>query len=779
MAAGISAKANIDGAKKFQDDLKNMTAKSKALSAQMNEMATKFDKEGKSMGDNTKARKLANEQITAQKQKISLLEAELKRLQEAGEGESATAYKLREQIAKANTELINMQHSSDKAADAGKDNTASMLKTAAAAGAIAVAVKGAVSAIKSIAGAAANAAKAVWNLGVESGQWADALITQSAQTGVDTETLQEWSYAARFVDTEVSTMTKGMSKLTQAYAKGNKSKKKTVTLTKGVTVSMRKENGEIKTQAEFYLDTIDALHGMTNVAQRNAAAQKIFGKSYTDMLPLIESGTAALRQYGQEAHDMGVIITGENVSALGKFDDQMQRLDAQFSAVKTNIALAFLPIMETVAERMSGFMSVVTNAISDGLQEEDIDTIVDGFFAMFEPAMSDDGRQNMNAIEFIGKLISKLLEQLGVNKEKILSIGGTVLDYIWQGIKKGASDLWNNFWDSLTHYDVNESPLNKWFAEKMDNIMGNLLKGWNDWWQYDVLGGVDFAWGQLSETIGGWFGPAWQWGYDLFDNIGQGILGAWEFVKNGGLLTVGGNLLGTVGGWASEAWESGKSFIGQFVGGIFNDWTTDDSSTVDTVGTDLFTVIGGWITSSYEEGKQFLASFIGGIVSKWAEKIMTIGGIGDELSEKFTGWVEDAKTWGKDLIKNFCKGIKEKWKDLKEGVSSVGQAIKRRLGFSEPKEGPLSDFHTYAPDMIDLFVKGIKDNSYKIDNALNRTFGVLPSTDPTAVNGARTTNYGGVSINVYGAAGQDVNQLADIVMQRMQNAVNRREAVFA
>ena len=40
-------------------------------------------------------------------------------------------------------------------------------------------------------------------------------------------------------------------------------------------------------------------------------------------------------------------------------------------------------------------------------------------------------------------------------------------------------------------------------------------------------------------------------------------------------------------------------------------------------------------------------------------------------------------------------------------------------------------------------------------------------------------NMGGVSINVYGAAGQDVNQLADIVMTKMQNAVSRREAVFA
>lgn len=746
MPAGISAKANIDGAKKFQDDLKNMTARSKALSAQMNEMATKFDKEGKSMGDNTKARKLANEQITAQKQKISLLEAELKRLQEAGEGESTTAYKLREQLAKANTELINMQHSSDKAADAGKDNTASMLKTAAAAGAIAVAVKGAVSAIKSIAGAAANAAKAVWNLGVESGQWADALITQSAQTGVDTETLQEWTYAARFVDTEVSTMTKGMSKLTQAYAKGNKSKKKSVTITKGVTISMRKENGEIKSQAEFYLDTIDALHGMTNVAQRNAAAQKIFGKSYTDMLPLIESGTAALRQYGQEAHDMGVIITGENVSALGKFDDQMQRLDAQFSAVKTNIALAFLPIMETVAERMSGFMSVVTNAISDGLQEEDIDTIVDGFFALFEPAMTDDGKHNMNAIEFVGKLASKLLEQLGVNKQKIIDLGSSVMGFVWDGVKAGLGTLWNNFVDQFVNFSLDESPINKWIDEQVETIIGPLvIKGATAGWQF-------------------------------LESVGQGILDAWESLKTA-VSTIWTNLTT----WVSEKWNSattaGYNLLTNIGTGISNAWETV-KTTVSTVGTNLFTIIGEWITTAAEDGKELISGFVSSMYTKWTEKLTTIGNIGTELVTTFGLWIEAAKNWGKDLIKNFIGGIKQKWQDLKDGVKGIGQGIKNILGFSEPKEGPLSDFHTYAPDMIDLFVKGIKDNSWRIDSALASAFGVLPTANPV-MSGARTTNMGGVSINVYGAAGQDVNSLADIVMERLQSAVDRREAVFA
>lgn len=55
----------------------------------------------------------------------------------------------------------------------------------------------------------------------------------------------------------------------------------------------------------------------------------------------------------------------------------------------------------------------------------------------------------------------------------------------------------------------------------------------------------------------------------------------------------------------------------------------------------------------------------------------------------------------------------------------------------------------------------------------------LSALSALPMGGGTTTNMGGVNIVVYGAQGQDVSELADIVMARMQSAVERREAVFA
>lgn len=52
---------------------------------------------------------------------------------------------------------------------------------------------------------------------------------------------------------------------------------------------------------------------------------------------------------------------------------------------------------------------------------------------------------------------------------------------------------------------------------------------------------------------------------------------------------------------------------------------------------------------------------------------------------------------------------------------------------------------------------------------------VQPLTNNTTNN---STSYGSVTINVYGAVGQSVNELADIVMEKMQGHVERREAVW-
>lgn len=121
-------------------------------------------------------------------------------------------------------------------------------------------------------------------------------------------------------------------------------------------------------------------------------------------------------------------------------------------------------------------------------------------------------------------------------------------------------------------------------------------------------------------------------------------------------------------------------------------------------------------------GVQIILTLIKGIVSCFG-KLMEMGAnLPKKVKEGLIKHAGEAKEWGRDMISNFMNGIKEKWEALKGVVKKVAQSIKDLLGFSEPKEGPLSNFHTYAPDMMDLFMKGVKDNEDALQAQIASTF---------------------------------------------------------
>ena len=126
------------------------------------------------------------------------------------------------------------------------------------------------------------------------------------------------------------------------------------------------------------------------------------------------------------------------------------------------------------------------------------------------------------------------------------------------------------------------------------------------------------------------------------------------------------------------------------------------------------------IKGYYTDGFNFLDKITGGKLTA----------IKDAITNKFKEIINAAKTWGKDLIQNMIDGILSMIDKVKETVGKVADKIKDFLGFSEPKEGPLSNFHTFMPDMIDLMTKGIDENLYKVQDAMNELSSTLvPQTN--------------------------------------------------
>lgn len=117
-------------------------------------------------------------------------------------------------------------------------------------------------------------------------------------------------------------------------------------------------------------------------------------------------------------------------------------------------------------------------------------------------------------------------------------------------------------------------------------------------------------------------------------------------------------------------------------------------------------------------GTDLVVKLIEGITKCWGQVISTGADIITQVKKGFSQKVQDALNWGRDLVSNFVQGIRNKFGDVKAALSDLGNLIADLIGFSEPEEGPLSNFHTFAPDMMDLYAKGIDDNIGVVEDSV-------------------------------------------------------------
>ena len=135
--------------------------------------------------------------------------------------------------------------------------------------------------------------------------------------------------------------------------------------------------------------------------------------------------------------------------------------------------------------------------------------------------------------------------------------------------------------------------------------------------------------------------------------------------------------------------------------------------------------------------------------------------------------------WGRDIISGIVDGIRSAFSWLTDAVSDIADTIASYIHFSEPDKGALKDFHTFMPDMMRQMAQGIRDGIPQLESAMDS---MTQSMVPTMGGGATTNNtnntQNSVSLNVYGAQGQDVNELARVIEDKITNNVVRRGVVF-
>jgi phage-related protein len=231
---------------------------------------------------------------------------------------------------------------------------------------------------------------------------------------------------------------------------------------------------------------------------------------------------------------------------------------------------------------------------------------------------------------------------------------------LWEGIKQLCETLWNAL------------------VSAAQTIFGALKAFW-DTWGSTIIAVFSILWNTLISLIQ----PFLDFLSAVIDFLANVFTGNWEGAWN------------AIKDMAAAAWE----MLVTILGGAWDTITTIWGAVID-----------------------FFAGIFQGV---WDVIVEKVTGIKDAIVNGFQAaidWItalpEQALKWGSDIVDNIVNGITGAVGKVGEAVKGVADKIKSFLGFSEPEDGPLSDFHTYMPDMIDLMTQGIAAGKERVRNAV-------------------------------------------------------------
>ena len=319
-----------------------------------------------------------------------------------------------------------------------------------------------------VAAAIIKAEKAMISMTKESAAFADNIITLSMQTGQSTQQLQEFAYASELIDVSVDTLQGSLTKLTnnmQDAMNGTGNAKASFDKL-GVSV-INAVDGSMRSANDVFYETIDALGQVKNETERDAMSMDIFGRSAQDLNPLIIQGSKTLKEYADEAHNVGYVLDDEALSALGAVDDAYQRLQKTQEGVKNQLSAEFAPYLEE-------FYGDVTTMVKDGGKALKDSGIVDSFGMLLDTVgdilnpMSDLSNNRVpaltKALQPLAKVMALMADAAELLKGVInfstghISEGwGQMTHALGFGYSSGNGNNYQNLLDSYTEQQWGQS----------------------------------------------------------------------------------------------------------------------------------------------------------------------------------------------------------------------------------------------------------------------------------------------------------------------------------
>lgn len=317
---------------------------------------------------------------------------------------------------------------------------------------------------------------------IKAGQTADDLNTMSKVTGISTTELQKYKYSADLLDVSVETIAKSQTKMKKSMYSAQQGSKTMADAFAKLGVSIEDSNGNLRSQDEVFTESIKALGQMSNETERDALAMQIFGKSASELNPLIEDNGETFERVAEIFANNGLeVVDQETIDNANRFQDALDTLKATGMATLSTIGMQLAGYLAPAMEKISEVLGKVMGWLSQlDPQVLTIIGIIAGVIAVLSPLLIVVGKiafaisSIMSLVSTLGPILAGLSGPIGI---VIAIIGaliavGVLLYKNWDTIKAKAIEVKDWVVEKFTA--LKESVVNTF-----NNIKNTVVSVWN------------------------------------------------------------------------------------------------------------------------------------------------------------------------------------------------------------------------------------------------------------------------------------------------------------
>lgn len=197
----------------------------------------------------------------------------------------------------------------------------------------------------------------------------DAAAKSAQIVGMSARDWQRTAYAAEAYGVEAEQLKQGLFDLNKRTVEAIRGSEDAQGAFKRLGIELLDNNGKVKSTSVLLAEISDRFAAMPDDARKAEAADRLFAGAALQLIPILNKGSGALRELGDEAERVGYVMGDEALAESEAFGKGIARLLALVKGLGNILATHLLPILNPLIASMGDWIVANRGIIDTGIAD--------------------------------------------------------------------------------------------------------------------------------------------------------------------------------------------------------------------------------------------------------------------------------------------------------------------------------------------------------------------------------------------------------------------------